>query len=460
MRRGGLGHTGGAVVAALAMVAALGACGGGDDSSDGRLVFWSIFATADRIAQQEPLLERFTEQTGIEVELVGVAQDQQSQAMISAAASGDLPDVVFHAADRTPGWAEEGILDSDAAEAVVEALGQETFNPGALQFATVNGRLAAVPSDGWGQLLLYRTDLFEQAGLAPPDTFEAITTAARTLHGDGMIGIVSGTRTANNYTMQILEAVMLANGCQLTDSEGRIALTDDACVNALDWYADLMRNYSAGGEQDTETTRASYLSGTAAMIFWSPHLLDELAGVDLRFPPGCPQCQSDPAFLARNTGIVSLISGPDSDQPVQFAQTLNLGITTRADTEAAIELVTWLLSDGYLDFLSMAPEGRFPMRTGTPEAPQAYIDGWAELPIGTADSGAAPVSQLYGPQAVEAIAAGAGGFARWGLGTDDAGLVAALYGELPLTRDLRNALDGAPADEVAASMAAHAEALR
>ena len=26
----------------------------------------------------------------------------------------------------------------------------------------------AVPADGWGQLLLYRTDLFEAAGLAAP----------------------------------------------------------------------------------------------------------------------------------------------------------------------------------------------------------------------------------------------------------------------------------------------------
>ena len=63
------------------------------------------------------------------------------------------------------------------------------------------------------------------------------------------------------------------------------------------------------GAQDVDTTRASYFAGQAAMVIWSSFILDEMAGLRDDAKPNCPECQSDPAFLAKNTGVVTTIAG-------------------------------------------------------------------------------------------------------------------------------------------------------
>ena len=67
---------------------------------------------------------------------------------------------------------------------------------------------AAVPADGWGQLLLYRKDLFVGKGieamLGVPDTWKKILTAAKALHHPPELwGIAVGTDPAQAYMQQI-----------------------------------------------------------------------------------------------------------------------------------------------------------------------------------------------------------------------------------------------------------------
>ena len=87
----------------------------------------------------------------------------------TAAASGEMPDVVgalpLAAVSQ---MATNDLLDSDAAKAVVDELGRGTFSPRALELTGQDGNQLAVPSDGWAQLLFYRKDLFDKAGLGAP----------------------------------------------------------------------------------------------------------------------------------------------------------------------------------------------------------------------------------------------------------------------------------------------------
>ena len=79
-----------------------------------------------------------------------------------------------------------------------------------------------VPSDTWTQLLVYRKDLFEKAGLETPDTFDKILAAATKLKQSGQNGIVAATKAGESFTEQTFEYFALANGCQLTDDQGGI----------------------------------------------------------------------------------------------------------------------------------------------------------------------------------------------------------------------------------------------
>ena len=150
--------------------------------------------------------------------------------------------------------AADGIIDPDAATAVINTLGPETFSRRGLSLVEVNGKPAAVPSDSWTQLLVYRKDLFDQAGLAAPTTFEAIRTAAAT-SPVGVAGIVAATKAGDSFTQQTFEYLAVANNCQLVDQAGTITLASKPCVDTFNFYVDLIRTASVQGAQDATTTR-------------------------------------------------------------------------------------------------------------------------------------------------------------------------------------------------------------
>jgi multiple sugar transport system substrate-binding protein len=74
------------------------------------------------------------------------------------------------------------------------------------------------------------------------------------------------------------------------------------------------------------------------MIIWSPFIIDELAGLRDSAPP---TINDDPTSreLAEKTGIVTKVAGPSNPDGAAWADIRYFGITTDADTDAAIEFV-------------------------------------------------------------------------------------------------------------------------
>ncbi|MFW5419512.1 extracellular solute-binding protein [Nocardiopsis sp. CNT-189] len=429
-----------------------------EDGGDGGLVFWTPHVTPDRLAQQEATARAFTEETGIEVNVVPMSAADQNQSMVSGAVSGDVPDVVLIAPDQASAWHDQGLLDTDVPADAVEALGASTFSGRAMDMVTLDGGPVAVPSDGWGQVLVYRTDLFEKAGLDPPETLADVAQAAELLDSGDRAGIVLGTAPGDPFTTQTLEAVLLAGGCELVDGTGTVALESPECVGALEKYA-RMAGASVPGDQDVETTRAAYLAGEAAMLFWGSHIFDELAGLAPDFPPTCDECAGDPAFLAERSAAVGALRTP-TGSAAQYGLTLNLGVPRGADTASARRYIEYLLGPAYTEVLAVSPEGRIPMRTGTADDPQAYTRAWAELPAGEDDATRAPLSDFYDEATVRGIAESAQGFRRWGLGTRHAAFAGALASQNTLAQEVGPLFDGAAPADVARAMADGARAVQ
>ncbi|NDJ79162.1 MAG: extracellular solute-binding protein [Chloroflexi bacterium] len=407
----------------------------------GSLVFWSTETQPERAAKTLEIIENFTAETGIEVNLVLTDENTLDSLMAANLAAGTLPDVVFHPVDFTASWYAQGILDAEAATTVIEDLGEETFS--ALNLVGVeDGMYAAVPTDGWGQLLVYRADLFAEAGLEPPTTFELIETAAAALNDpeNDFYGITSATDESEVFMQQTFEHFALANGVELTDDDGNVTLDTAAMAEALDFYGNLLANYGPPGACGVVCTRATYFAGQAGMIVWSPFILDEMAGLRDAALPNCPECEDNIAYLAENSGIVPAFVGPSGSEPAQYGQVSNMGISTTADTDAAIEFVEFWLSDGYLDWLSTSPEGKFPMHRGTPDEPTLYIDGWSQLETGV--DRRAPLGDYYGEEVLQILIEGATGFNRWGFAKGQGQLVSGVYSELPVPTLLRDVLDG------------------
>jgi len=423
----------------------------------GTIDFWSTEKEPARVVEQQAIVDRFIAETGINVNLVIVPQDAIPSTMLVNAASGTLPDVVFHALDLTIGWAEAGILDVEAANEVIDNLGRETFSEGALALASVDGVPSAVPSDGWGQLLIYRTDLFDAAGLEAPDTFDKIAAAAEALNdpGNNLFGITMSNDPNGSFTQQTFEHIALANGCNLVDDSGTVTLDTPECVEAIDFYDNLQSNYAPAGLQDVVNTRATYFAGQAAMIVWSPFIMDEMAGLRDEATPTCPECADNVAYLAENSDFVSSFSGP-SGAPAQYGQTQYMGIGMTEDTELAKQFVEFWLTDGYLDWLAVSVEGKFPLRRGTPEDPTLYIEGWKELQTGVDRE--APLSDFYAEEVINGLIEGTNDFDRWGFIEGEGALVGALTTTLIVPKTLDEVLAGSlSAEEAAAQMQELAE---
>jgi multiple sugar transport system substrate-binding protein len=442
----------------LALVLALAAtgCGGGDgggQAQDNTLTFWSLEDVSDRIKKTQALVDRFQQETGIQVKLSAIAEDQFASQIQSASAAGTLPDVVGALSlGFIHSLAADDIADPDAAAEVVDSLGRETFSERALRLVDVDGKPAGIPSDTWTNLLVYRKDLFQQAGLQPPQTFDQIMKAATTLKQSGTAGIVAATKPSDGFTQQTFEYLALANGCQLTDDQGNIQLTSPQCVETFRFYGDLITNGSIRGGQDVDTTRAAYFSGKSAMVLWSSFILDELAGLRKDALPTCQQCRADKEFLAKNSGFVTAISGPSATgQPAQFGEVTSFAITKDSNTDAAKRFVEFMMSDGYADWLALAPEGKIPTRAGSKDNPQEYAEAWSKLEAGVDTK--KPLADIYPAEVIEALTNSADTMARWGFEQGQGKLVGAQLNELPIPKALAELLGGQLDADAAAKQA-------
>ena len=461
-----------AILAVLVTAAlAVAGCGGGDDDDGGgggggsggnenvTLDVWTNEFQPDRVAATERSLAEFTKQTGIKTKVVPIPEDQLATLITNATAAGKLPDVIagVNMADSLS-YAQQEILDPDAAQAVVERLGPDTFSERALQLVSADGTATGVPADGWGQLLIYRKDVFDKAGLDTPETLEDVRAAAEQLNGqDGMAGITLATAPGDGFTSETFEHVALAFGCQLVDDAGTVTIDSPECVDALAYYGDLARDYSVKGNQDVDSTRGTYFAGRAAMMFWSPFLLDGMAGLRSDTKPSCPECKENPAYLAENSGLVGPLSA-DGGEPSQFGVVSTIAITVDADTEPAQQLVEYMMSDGYVDWLSLSPQGKYPVRLGDEEDPERFAQAWEKLRAGVDTK--ARLSEFYSQASIDSIKAGVQNFQRWGFEQGQGALVGALSGEQPVATAVNDVIGGEDPAEAAKQLKATVEEIK
>ncbi|MCR9274737.1 MULTISPECIES: ABC transporter substrate-binding protein [Mameliella] len=401
--------------------------------------FWTTEEQPERLAKQKEMAEAFEAETGIGVEVIPVSESDLGTRATAAFAAGDLPDVIYHTLQYALPWVEAGILDAEAATEVIDELGTGTFAPGALDMAKTDDGWASVPVDGWTQMIVYRKDLFDEAGLAPPTTFAAVTAAIEALHNPPeMFGFVAATKVDENFMSQVLEHVFLANGATPVGPDGFMGFDEKKTVEVLEFYK-VLADASPEGELYWDQSRSLYFAGDAAMIIWSPFILDELAGLRDSAPP---TINEDPtsAALASMTGIVTNFAGPSNPDGAAWGDIRYFGITADADFDEAQEFIKYSMDTGYTQTLSIAPEGKFPVRRGTQDDPTAFVDAWSKLDVGVDRK--APLSELYAASMIDEIVGGLDVAQRWGVKDGQLALASKIINSQAINRVVREYIDG------------------
>ncbi|WP_380053136.1 ABC transporter substrate-binding protein [Falsihalocynthiibacter sp. SS001] len=411
--------------------------GAGAVSAD-TIRFWTTETQPERLEKQEEMASQFEAETGTAVEVIPVEETDLGTRATAAFAAGDLPDVIYHPLSYALPWVDAGILDVDAATDVIEELGADTFAPGPLALAAVEDGTASVPVDGWTQMVVYRKDLFDEKGLEAPTTYDAVLAAVEALHNPPeMYGFVAATKVDEGFMSQVLEHVFLANGVSPVGAEGFEALDEAKTIEVLDFYKAIAKA-SPPGELYWKQSRELYFAGQAAMIIWSPFILDELAGLRDSAPP---TINDDPTSkdLAAATGIVTNFAGPSNPDGAAWGDVRYFGITSDADTDAAMDFVKFSMDEGYMSTLSIAPEGKFPVRRGTADNATTFVDGWSKLDVGVDRK--APLSELYAPEMIEEIVGGLDVAQRWGVAEGQLGLASKMINSQVINRLVREYID-------------------
>ena len=358
--------------------------------------FWSTDNEAERVEVYEAVAEAFMAQNpDVEVRIVPIEEAGVSQRIATAVAANRKPDIVRMGVERVAAFAAEGILDEDAAVAVISDLGEEDFRQGPLNMVTnpSTGKYSAVPFDGWIQAIWYREDLFEELGLAGPVTWEDIAAACEAIPGAGdfLYGVTLGTDPGQNYGHQIFEQVAISNDAWPFDGEGNVTMNTPEMIEALEFYTSL-QDCATPGPQYWRGAREAYQYDQSAMLFYSTYIMDDLVdGSGLEEGGNVELVTPD---LALKTGFAPRMEGPNGS--ASYGQLVTLGIIEGADPEAQ-EVVKFFMTEGYQDILALAPFGKVPVL-------ESAVEEW---------KGSSEYFQNYEPETLEQIANGYDSMQRW-----------------------------------------------
>ncbi|RME73857.1 MAG: extracellular solute-binding protein [Chloroflexi bacterium] len=358
--------------------------------------FWSTDNEEERVKVYEEVAARYMAQNpNVEIRIVPIEEAGVSQRIAVAVAANRVPDIVRMGIERVAAFAADGILDEDAATATIQAIGEDDFRAGPLQMVTnpATGKYSAVPFDGWIQAIWYRKDVFEQLGLEPPVTWDAISAACEKVPGFGnfLYGLTLGTDPGQNYGHQVFEQVAISNNAWPFDEQGNVTMNTPEMIEALRWYASL-QECATPGPQYWRGAREAYEYDQAAMLFYSTYIMDDLVeGSGLE---GGGKVQLSTPDLAARTGFAPRMEGPNGS--ATYGQLVTLAIMKGADPVAQ-DVVKFFLTEGYQDILALAPFGKVPVL-------KSAVDEWKN---------SSEYFKNYDPETLDQIANGYDTMQRW-----------------------------------------------
>ncbi|MDK1477804.1 extracellular solute-binding protein, partial [Sinorhizobium sp. 6-117] len=149
------------------------------------------------------------------------------------------------------------------------------FDPGRQKVATYDGKVWFAPLTGGGDLMVYRKDLLEAAGIKPPTTLDEYIAAVRALHqpDKGIYG--TALRGQRGSGANVWRWMPYFKGFGGNWFEGDKPVFDgDAAVKATETYLEIFK-YSAPGSQTGGWDEAvgAFTSGQVALLIESTPLV-------------------------------------------------------------------------------------------------------------------------------------------------------------------------------------------
>src|SRR5690554_4084797 len=192
-------------------------------------------------------IPEFEEETGIKVNLTQLGEDQLSdQYNVKLNAGTDEIDVMmYRPLQEGRLFANNGWL-ADISDNVTENddWNWDDFQPGPVGSTTVDGAVVGVPIITEREVLYYRTDLLEAAGLEVPTTLKELEAAAKKIkeQNPDIAGFVA--RTGVSAAVTQFSSFLYSSGGDWIDDEGNAVIDSKAAAEAYELYGSFSRVFS------------------------------------------------------------------------------------------------------------------------------------------------------------------------------------------------------------------------
>ncbi|GAA3349232.1 sugar ABC transporter substrate-binding protein [Amorphoplanes nipponensis] len=260
--------------------------------------------------------DRFTQATGAQVQVDYQQWTDHLAKLDTTLAGSDVPDVVELGNTEMPKYVFNGAfapLDKGQFENSAEWL------TGLSAPCELDGKTYCVPYYAGARVLIYRTDLFDKAGLKAPKTYDDLVAAAKTLkEKNGSDKQFSAFYMPGKYWYAAM-AWVHGNGGTIAKKDGDKwvgTLSEPGAQQGLTKWAEIAKTYSSGDPTKDENDQdAVYAQGKSGMIYGN--------GWELGAVQEQPKDPNDPASAKVKTkvngkvataplpGIPSFLGGSD-----------------------------------------------------------------------------------------------------------------------------------------------------
>jgi alpha-glucoside transport system substrate-binding protein len=334
---------------ALAMMLFVAACGGGADAPEpggddgaaqgggGEINVVAVW-TGEEQASFEAVLDAFTEETGVEARYTSTGDDVGAY-LGTQIEGGNPPDVAML---PQPGLLRDlaGAGNLTPANDAVKSALEKNFAPVWLDLGSVEGDLygvyfkAANKSTWW-----YNTAVFEQAGVEPPEDWDAMLEAASTVNASGTPWVSIGGADGWVLTDWFENIYLRTAGPDLYDqlANHEIPWTHESVITALETFGELVgddANLAGGAKGALNTDFPTSVTQTfadppeAATVyegdFVAGVIVDEAggeAGTDFDFFDFPSIDGSEPAVVGGGDVAVALTDSEEAQQLLEFLAT-------------------------------------------------------------------------------------------------------------------------------------------
>jgi len=216
------------------------------------------------------------ENPNVKVEMEYIGFSGRPEKLVADIGAKKAPQLTQLVAYEIQQYGKRGFLAS-LDDVVTEGGGRDKWQPASLTASIIDNKVYALPYNGGNsRMLWYRSDLFQQAGLKPPKTWDEWKQTAQAMtkdtNGDGtpdQFGLVlPGSKT--RATLREYMRLLWQTGETVFDKDFNVVFGKDGAVQALQFYKDMIAIGPPGyASYDNNELIDAFVGGRTATLPYS-----------------------------------------------------------------------------------------------------------------------------------------------------------------------------------------------